>query len=244
MTRLPWRFEAFPLKFFLFLFCVCVKSSVSATKVQSGGNVSLRKQWNLGALLLVPEMFLSTQLQLRSVYASEFWPTTGRNPQYHFLVPEKAYSVLGLHFCQHDHSRSLWALLSTGSARGIHLSIFLHVTMPATLVGASFKPEGHPLYSSLPDSPFLSILLNFYLHFQDIPLPFSFCKMRDVGYWLLGDKLGSQGDSVVSLTTRLGQPQMNKPPISCGRERGAFLGSAKSARRGVGVELGAREDRS
>lgn len=99
MTRLPWRFEAFPLKFFLFLFCVCVKSSVSATKVQSGGNVSVRKQWNLGALLLVPEMFLSTQLQLRSVYASEFWPTTGRNPQYHFLVPEKAYSVLGLHFC-------------------------------------------------------------------------------------------------------------------------------------------------
>lgn len=46
--------------------------------------------------------------------------------------------------------------------------------------------------------------------------------MQDVGYWLLGDKSGSQGDSMVSLTTRLGQPQMNKAPISCGRERGLF----------------------
>lgn len=57
-------------------------------------------------------------------------------------------------------------------------------------------------------------------------LPFAFYKMWGMGYWLLGDEPGSQGDSV-SLTTRLGQPQMNKPPISCGREMGAFLGSAK-----------------
>lgn len=46
--------------------------------------------------------------------------------------------------------------------------------------------------------------------------------MQDVGYRLLGDQPGSQGDSVVSLTTRLGRPQTKQPPTVCGREKGAF----------------------
>lgn len=64
--------------------------------------------------------------------------------------------------------------------------------------------------------------------------------MRDVGYWLLGNKPGYEGDSVVSLTTRLGQPQMKKLVSAVGG-KGAFLGSAKSVCRGVGVGLGASE---
>lgn len=112
--------------------------------------------------------------------------------------------------------------------------------MSATLVGASFNLKATlsaHLFQILPSYP-SSLIFTFIFR---IFLPFSFCKMRDVGYWLLGDKSGSQGDSVVSLTTRLGQPQMNKPPISCGRERGAFLGlgSAKNVCRGIGVGLGA-----
>lgn len=52
-----------PSPFFNFNFClVCVQSSVSGKKVQSGGNVSLKTQWNLGALLVVSEIFLSIQL--------------------------------------------------------------------------------------------------------------------------------------------------------------------------------------
>lgn len=118
-----------------------------------------------------------------------------------------------------------------------HLSRYYNVSNPlaasfnskATLSGLLF-----PILPSYPSSSIFTFIFRIFL-------PFAFCKMQDVGYWLLGDKPGSQGDSVVSLTTRLGQLQMNKPPISCGRERGAFLGSAKSVCRGVGVGLGAAE---
>lgn len=84
-----------------------------------------------------------------------------------------------------------------------------------TLSGLLFK-----IVPSYPSSSIFTFIFRIFL-------PFAFCKMQDVGYWLLGDKSGSLGDSVVSLTTRLGQPQMNKPPISCGRERGGFSGLCK-----------------
>lgn len=123
---------------------------------------------------------------------------------------------------------------------GTHLSVFLPITMSETLVGASFhlKATLSAHLSPIPPSHPSSFIFTFIFR---IFLPYPFGKMRGVGYWLLGDKPGSQGDSVVSLTTRLGQPQMNKPPISCGRERGASLGSAKCVCRGVGVGLGASE---
>lgn len=112
--------------------------------------------------------------------------------------------------------------------------------MSETLVGAAFQWKAtlsahlFPIPPSHPSSFIFTFIFK-------IVLPYPFCKMRGVGYRLLGDKPGSQGDSVVSLTTRLGQPQMNKPPISCGRERGPFLGSAKCVCRGVGVGWGAGE---
>lgn len=89
------------------------------------------------------------------------------------------------------------------------------------------------ILSSYPSSLIFTFIFRIFL-------PFAFCKMRDVGYWLLGNKPGYEGDSVVSLTTRLGQPQMKKLVSAVGG-KGAFLGSAKSVCRGVGVGLGASE---
>lgn len=46
--------------------CVCVRK-----KVQSGGHVSGKNQWNLGALLVVPDMYIFIQPNtLQSVHLS------------------------------------------------------------------------------------------------------------------------------------------------------------------------------
>lgn len=80
----------------------------------------------------------------------------------------------------------------------------------ATLSGLLF-----PIPPSSPSSSIFTFILRIFLSF-------AFCEMQDVGYWLLGDKAGSQGDSVVSLTTRLGQPQMNNLLSAVGGKGGLF----------------------
>lgn len=148
---------------------------------------------------------------------------------------EKAYSVFRLlvfvNMTVQDPLGPCCSLALQGNSSPC-LSPYYNVSHP---LGASFNAEAtlssllFPILPSLPNPASLIFAFIFRIF-----LPFAFCKMQDVGYWLLGDKPGSRGDSVVSLTTRLGQLQMNKPPISCGREGGVFLGSAKSVCRVVG----------
>ena len=133
---------------------------------------------------------------------------------------------LGLHFCLTWLFGICLGLDAHRICGGIHLSAPPHhpsITVSVTrwelpLIGR--PPSLVFSSSSCPSSLIFTFIFKIFF-------PFVFCKMQDVGYRLLGDKAGSQGDSVVSLTTRLGQLQMNKPPIGCGREMGGFSGLCK-----------------
>lgn len=46
-----------------------MQSSVSGKKVQSGGNVSVKNQWNMGVVVGVPEVFQPNSI---AVGAAEF----------------------------------------------------------------------------------------------------------------------------------------------------------------------------
>lgn len=177
-----------------------------------------------------------------AVCASEFWQTTGRNLQHWSLVSEKDWSVLGFAFLLRWSFKIPLGLADHWIFRGfISLFSLILITMSEALVAASFHLKAplsahlSPIHPSHPSSFIFTFIFRIFLLYP-------FGKMRGVGYWLLGDQPGSQGDSVVSLTTRLGQPQMNKPPVSCGRGRGASPGSAECVCRGVGVGLGSREE--
>ena len=79
MIAAAWRSLPPLISFFFFNFLLyCVQKSVSGKKVQSGGNVSVKNQWNVGVLLAVLEMFLSAHST--AVCTSELQQTTGRTP--------------------------------------------------------------------------------------------------------------------------------------------------------------------